>query len=74
VGTEDEHASLEVKKALVERACKDAYADEFIRNLPEVRADFVSSSTGVLITSRVTTRPSVRWVSNSAAASGRGLR
>jgi ATP-binding cassette subfamily B (MDR/TAP) protein 1 len=47
VGTEDEHASLEVKKALVERACKDAYADEFIRNLPEVCANFVSSSTQV---------------------------
>jgi ATP-binding cassette subfamily B (MDR/TAP) protein 1 len=36
VGTEHEHASLEVRKVLVERACKAAYADEFIRTLPEV--------------------------------------
>jgi ATP-binding cassette subfamily B (MDR/TAP) protein 1 len=36
VGTEHEHAPTEVKKALVEQACKDAYADGFIRNLPKV--------------------------------------
>jgi ATP-binding cassette subfamily B (MDR/TAP) protein 1 len=37
VNTEHEHASEQVKQMLVERACRDAYADEFIRNLPEVR-------------------------------------
>jgi ATP-binding cassette subfamily B (MDR/TAP) protein 1 len=36
VGTEHENASAEVKRTLVEQACKDAYADGFIRSLPEV--------------------------------------
>ena len=36
VGTEWEHASAHVKKELVEKACKEAYADEFITSLPEV--------------------------------------
>jgi ATP-binding cassette subfamily B (MDR/TAP) protein 1 len=36
VGTEHEHASVEARKVLIERACKDAYADEFIQNLPDV--------------------------------------
>lgn len=36
VGTQFENASDEVRQALVEQACKDAYADEFIRHLPEV--------------------------------------
>jgi ATP-binding cassette subfamily B (MDR/TAP) protein 1 len=37
VNTEHEHASGDVKQMLVERACVEAYADEFIRSLPEVR-------------------------------------
>jgi ATP-binding cassette subfamily B (MDR/TAP) protein 1 len=37
VGTEWEYASQEVKKQLVIEACKEAYADEFISLLPEVR-------------------------------------
>lgn len=37
VGTEHEHAPLEVKQRLVQKACKDAFADDFIRKLPEVR-------------------------------------
>jgi ATP-binding cassette subfamily B (MDR/TAP) protein 1 len=36
VGTAHEFASKEVKMTLIEQACKDAYADEFIRGLPEV--------------------------------------
>lgn len=36
VGTEWEDASEEMKKGLVARACKEAYADEFIRMLPAV--------------------------------------
>ncbi|KAH5553229.1 hypothetical protein HBI25_173440 [Parastagonospora nodorum] len=35
VGTEHEFATDEIKRALIERACKDAYAEEFIHNLPE---------------------------------------
>jgi ATP-binding cassette subfamily B (MDR/TAP) protein 1 len=36
VGTEHEFASNSVKKGLIEKACRDAYAEEFIHNLPEV--------------------------------------
>jgi ABC-type multidrug transport system fused ATPase/permease subunit len=39
VGTEWEYASEEVKRQLVTEACKEAYADEFIRLLPEVSYD-----------------------------------
>ncbi|KFA79500.1 hypothetical protein S40288_05346 [Stachybotrys chartarum IBT 40288] len=35
IGTEWEHAQDEVKRALVAQACQDAYADEFITNLPD---------------------------------------
>ncbi|KAH7116907.1 ABC transporter-like protein [Dendryphion nanum] len=35
VGTEWEHSSAEVKRSLIEKACKEAYADEFITCLPE---------------------------------------
>ncbi|KAH8732060.1 ABC transporter-like protein [Phaeosphaeriaceae sp. PMI808] len=35
VGTEHQHASLEAKWTLIERACKEAYADGFINALPE---------------------------------------
>jgi ATP-binding cassette subfamily B (MDR/TAP) protein 1 len=37
VGTAWEDAPDQEKKELVEQACKEAYADEFIRSLPEVR-------------------------------------
>lgn len=36
VGTKYEHAASEVKLRLVQQACQDAFADEFIRKLPEV--------------------------------------
>jgi ATP-binding cassette, subfamily B (MDR/TAP), member 1 len=36
IGTEWEHAPEEEKKSHVERACKEAFADEFIERLPEV--------------------------------------
>jgi|SRR3569833_638752 len=36
VGTEWEHAPTEVKSKLVENACKEAFADEFISRLPDV--------------------------------------
>lgn len=36
VGTEWEYASEDLKHRLVAEACKEAYADEFIRMLPEV--------------------------------------
>ena len=36
VGTEYESAASEVKVRLVQQACKDAFADDFIRKLPEV--------------------------------------
>lgn len=38
VGSKFENESAEVKKKLVEEACKEAFADEFITRLPEVRA------------------------------------
>ncbi|KAF2826675.1 ABC multidrug transporter-like protein [Ophiobolus disseminans] len=34
VGTDYEHVPEHIKQALVEQACRDAYADIFIRNLP----------------------------------------
>lgn len=37
VGTEWEHAAPEIKQDLVKQACVEAYADEFICRLPEVR-------------------------------------
>lgn len=37
IGTEWEHESKEKKKELVEQACQEAFADEFISRLPEVR-------------------------------------
>jgi ATP-binding cassette subfamily B (MDR/TAP) protein 1 len=37
IGTEWEYASEDLKHRLVLEACKEAYADEFIRKLPEVR-------------------------------------
>jgi ATP-binding cassette subfamily B (MDR/TAP) protein 1 len=36
VGTEWENAPYETKRQLVEQACKEAYADEFIAILPDV--------------------------------------
>jgi ABC-type multidrug transport system fused ATPase/permease subunit len=37
VGTEWEHGTQKQRRKLVERACKEAFADEFISRLPEVR-------------------------------------
>lgn len=36
IGTEWENESEERKKELVEKACKEAFADEFITRLPDV--------------------------------------
>jgi ATP-binding cassette subfamily B (MDR/TAP) protein 1 len=36
IGTEWEHESPKKKRQLVKRACKEAFADEFISRLPEV--------------------------------------
>ena len=36
IGTEWEHDTEEQKMELVRRACKEAFADEFITRLPEV--------------------------------------
>jgi ATP-binding cassette, subfamily B (MDR/TAP), member 1 len=36
IGTEWEHASKVKKRELVQRACVEAFADEFITRLPEV--------------------------------------
>ena|ERR1700761_5506591 len=43
VGTEWENADKAVKKELVEQACQEAFADEFINRLPEVTHDLVLS-------------------------------
>lgn len=37
IGTEWENVPKERKKELVEQACQEAFADEFITRLPEVR-------------------------------------
>jgi ABC-type multidrug transport system fused ATPase/permease subunit len=37
IGTEWENADPETKKQLVEQACMEAFAEEFISRLPEVR-------------------------------------
>lgn len=37
IGTEWEDAPLETKKELVKQACAEAFADEFIDRLPDVR-------------------------------------
>jgi ATP-binding cassette subfamily B (MDR/TAP) protein 1 len=36
IGTEWENESAEKKKELVEQACEEAFANEFITRLPEV--------------------------------------
>jgi ABC-type multidrug transport system fused ATPase/permease subunit len=64
VGTQYEHAPIEVKRSLVERACKDAYADEFIRHLPEVRTQSITLKYLVLIATRAISHLSVRLVFN----------
>lgn len=35
IGTDLEHATVEEKKAMVQRACNMANAEQFIQNLPE---------------------------------------
>jgi ABC-type multidrug transport system fused ATPase/permease subunit len=43
-GTEKADLPLEEQRALIEKACKDAYADEFIERLPKVRSSPHASS------------------------------
>lgn len=45
VGTEWEDAEITVKRDLVQAACKEAYADEFISRLPDVTSFFFIDST-----------------------------
>lgn len=40
IGSKWEHADAETKKGLVEEACKEAFADEYINRLPKVRKLF----------------------------------
>jgi ABC-type multidrug transport system fused ATPase/permease subunit len=47
IGTEWEHADEETKRELVEAACKEAFADEFITRLPEVSYMFYISTSAV---------------------------
>ncbi|RAL07161.1 ABC transporter ATP-binding protein [Aspergillus homomorphus CBS 101889] len=44
IGTQWENESEEVKKGLVEQACKEAFADEFIERLPEGFATMVGEN------------------------------
>ncbi|TRX93261.1 hypothetical protein FHL15_005840 [Xylaria flabelliformis] len=44
VGTDWEDADSEVKRDLVQAACKEAYADEFISRLPDVTNIFLNNS------------------------------
>jgi len=50
VGTEWEYGTQRQKRKLVEKACKEAFADEFISRLPEVRSlmisDIIKANTG----------------------------
>jgi len=55
IGTKWEHGAQEVKRSLVEKACEQAFADEFIRRLPEVRLFPVSFIVLYLTVTRATT-------------------
>ncbi|CAG8983020.1 hypothetical protein HYALB_00010146 [Hymenoscyphus albidus] len=44
IGTKWEHASRVKKRKLVKRACKEAFADEFIRRLPEAYNTLVGNA------------------------------
>ncbi|PYI19029.1 lipid A export ATP-binding/permease protein msbA [Aspergillus violaceofuscus CBS 115571] len=44
IGTQWEHESEEVKKGLVQQACREAFADEFIDRLPEGFATMVGEN------------------------------
>lgn len=43
IGTEWENAEFEKKKELVEIACRESFADEFIARLPEVSPNSMTS-------------------------------
>jgi ATP-binding cassette subfamily B (MDR/TAP) protein 1 len=72
VGTEYEYASENLKYRLVVAACKEAYADEFIRVLPEVRTQCSLNNTTEF--DRAISRKSVSWVFISVEANANGLR
>lgn len=46
IGTEWETVDLETKKELVKQACREAFADEFISRLPEVKFQPLSHPCG----------------------------
>ena len=54
VGTKWEHETHEVKQKLVEKACEQAFADEFIKRLPEVCLSPVLFEVPYLIATRAT--------------------
>lgn len=43
IGTEWEDADIEKKRELVEIACRESFADEFIARLPEVGIDSITT-------------------------------
>lgn len=47
IGTPHEHADEATKRSLVEEACREAYADEFIRRLPDGYDTVVGDSGGL---------------------------
>lgn len=52
IGTKWEHASKKRKRALIKRACEEAFADEFISRLPEVSVYITLVTTRVMKTER----------------------
>jgi ATP-binding cassette subfamily B (MDR/TAP) protein 1 len=50
VGTEWEHVERREKRHLIEQACKEAYAHDFITALPEVGTTHIYNFPAVLIT------------------------
>jgi ATP-binding cassette subfamily B (MDR/TAP) protein 1 len=72
-GTDKAKLPENEQRALVEKACKDAYAQEFIERLPKVRyVACPSSSQGLLTSDRVTIRNwvSARRISRAVKSSG----
>jgi ATP-binding cassette subfamily B (MDR/TAP) protein 1 len=69
-GTQSNDLSKEEKFALVEKACKESYAHEFIQRLPEVREVFcyLERSMAILTYIRATIRLSEKAASSSAVA------
>ena len=69
IGTEWEHETEEKKRELVEYACKEAFADEFITRLPDVCP--ISHLIQVTNKYRDTTLNAATQESNSVAANAR---